>query len=142
MFEARLRREVEGSPLEEKFPTFAEVFLERRSKDPGVDQLKGPAPAGLARVLATSADAARFLSLRPNVLQRLVDTGNTVVIIEHHLDVMKNADWIIDLGPGAGDKGGYIVATGTPEEVARVESSATGQYLVRVLPQDTYAVTR
>jgi excinuclease ABC subunit A len=83
-------------------------------------------------------DAAALL----RVLQRLVDTGNTVVIIEHHLDVMKNADWIIDLGPGAGDKGGYVVATGTPEEIARVESSVTGQYLVRVLPQDTYAVTR
>jgi len=67
------------------------------------------------------------------VLQRLVDAGNTVVVIEHHLDVIKNADWIIDLGPGAGDEGGYIVATGTPEEVAQQKSSATGQYLVRVL---------
>jgi excinuclease ABC subunit A len=63
------------------------------------------------------------------VLQRLVDMGNTVVVIEHHLDVMKNADHIIDLGPGAGDEGGYIVATGTPEEVARVRGSATGRYL-------------
>ncbi|HEY78171.1 MAG TPA: excinuclease ABC subunit UvrA [Dehalococcoidia bacterium] len=68
------------------------------------------------------------------VLQRLVDAGNTVVIIEHHLDVIKNADHIIDLGPGAGDKGGYVVATGTPEEVAREEVSATGQYLARILP--------
>jgi excinuclease ABC subunit A len=67
------------------------------------------------------------------VLQRLVDAGNTVVVIEHHLDVIKNADYIIDLGPGAGDKGGYIVATGTPEEIAQTESSATGQYLKRVL---------
>jgi excinuclease ABC subunit A len=67
------------------------------------------------------------------VLQRLVDAGNTVVVIEHHLDVIKNADYIIDLGPGAGDKGGYIVATGTPEEIAQIESSATGQYLKRVL---------
>jgi excinuclease ABC subunit A len=67
------------------------------------------------------------------VLQRLVDAGNTVIVIEHHLDVMKNADYIIDLGPGAGDKGGYIVATGTPEEITQVESSATGQYLKRVL---------
>jgi excinuclease ABC subunit A len=69
------------------------------------------------------------------VLQRLVDAGNTVVVIEHHLDVIKNADYIIDLGPGAGDKGGYIVATGTPEEIAGVKSSATGQYLSRVLPK-------
>jgi len=67
------------------------------------------------------------------VLQRLVDGGNSVVVIEHHLDVMKNADHIIDLGPGAGDGGGYIVATGTPEEIVREKSSATGQYLGRVL---------
>ena len=67
------------------------------------------------------------------VLQRLVDLGNTVIVIEHHLDVIKNADYIIDLGPGAGDEGGYIVATGTPEEIAQQDSSATGQYLTRVL---------
>jgi excinuclease ABC subunit A len=70
------------------------------------------------------------------VLQRLVDAGNTVVVIEHHLDVIKNADHIIDLGPGAGDKGGYVVATGTPEEVAQVAASATGQYLAKVLAKD------
>jgi excinuclease ABC subunit A len=67
------------------------------------------------------------------VLQRLVDAGNTVVIIEHHLDIIKNADYIIDLGPGAGDNGGYIIATGTPEEIARTSSSPTGQYLRNVL---------
>jgi len=67
------------------------------------------------------------------VLQRLVDTGNTVIVIEHHLDVIKNADHIIDLGPGAGDRGGFIVATGTPEEIVRKKTSATGQYLTRVL---------
>jgi excinuclease ABC subunit A len=67
------------------------------------------------------------------VLQKLVDAGNTVVVIEHHLDVMKNADWIIDLGPGAGDKGGYVVATGTPEEIAANEDSMTGRYLKRVV---------
>ncbi len=74
------------------------------------------------------------------VLQRLVDVGNTVIVIEHHLDVMKNADYIIDLGPGAGDRGGYVVATGTPEEVARVEGSATGQYLTRVLSKEAVPV--
>jgi excinuclease ABC subunit A len=67
------------------------------------------------------------------VLQKLADAGNTVVVIEHHLDVIKNSDYIIDLGPGAGDKGGYIVATGTPEEIVKVKKSATGQYLKRVL---------
>jgi excinuclease ABC subunit A len=68
------------------------------------------------------------------VLQRLVDYGNTVIIIEHHLDVIKNTDWVIDLGPGAGDEGGYIVATGTPEEIAKVEGSFTGNYLRGILP--------
>jgi excinuclease ABC subunit A len=63
------------------------------------------------------------------VLQRLVDAGNTVVLIEHHLDLIKCADYIIDLGPGGGDRGGWVVATGTPEEIAEVEGSYTGQYL-------------
>jgi len=67
------------------------------------------------------------------VLQRLVDTGNTVVIIEHHVDVMKNADHIVDLGPGAGDEGGYVIATGTPEDISKEESSYTGKYLRKVL---------
>jgi excinuclease ABC subunit A len=67
------------------------------------------------------------------VLQRLVDNGNTVVIIEHHLDVIKNADWIIDLGPGAGDKGGYVIATGIPEEIVCKEKSSTGNYLKKLL---------
>jgi len=70
------------------------------------------------------------------VLQRLTDAGNTVVVIEHHLDVVKNADCVIDLGPGAGDQGGYVVATGTPEEVARQDGSLTGRYLAGVLLPD------
>jgi excinuclease ABC subunit A len=74
------------------------------------------------------------------VLQRLTDAGNTLVIIEHNLDVVKNADHIIDLGPGAGDRGGYLVATGTPEEVARREDSATGIYLNRILERDKAAI--
>jgi excinuclease ABC subunit A len=78
------------------------------------------------------------------VLQRLVDAGNTVVIIEHHVDVMKNADLIIDLGPGAGDEGGYIIATGTPEEVARIDTSFTGQYLRNALEkqQEEYSLAK
>jgi excinuclease ABC subunit A len=63
------------------------------------------------------------------VLHRLVDTGNTVVLIEHHLDMIKNADWIIDLGPGPGEQGGQVVAVGTPEQVAQIPNSATGRYL-------------
>jgi excinuclease ABC subunit A len=68
-----------------------------------------------------------------DVLNRLVDLGNTVLIIEHHLDVIKQADWIIDLGPEGGEAGGRIVAQGTPEQVARVKRSYTGQVLARVL---------
>ena len=68
-----------------------------------------------------------------HVLNRLVDLGNTVLVIEHNLDVMKTADYIIDLGPEGGDAGGDVVATGTPEEVARVQRSHTGQFLVEVL---------
>jgi len=68
-----------------------------------------------------------------DVLQRLVDLGNTVLIIEHHLDVIKQADWIIDLGPEGGEGGGRIVAQGPPEQVARTKKSYTGQVLARVL---------
>lgn len=67
------------------------------------------------------------------VLQRLVSTGNTVMVIEHNLDVIKSADWVIDLGPEGGDRGGKVVASGTPEEVARKAGSYTGAYLKRVL---------
>ncbi len=72
-----------------------------------------------------------------DVLQKLVDAGNTIVVIEHNLDVIKTADHIIDLGPEGGDGGGTIVCTGTPEEVAACPGSYTGQYLARMLkPQD------
>ena len=67
------------------------------------------------------------------VLQRLVDGGNTVLVIEHNLDVIKSADWIIDLGPEGGVGGGLVVAAGTPEEIAGCESSYTGQYLKKTL---------
>jgi excinuclease ABC subunit A len=74
-------------------------------------------------------DIAKLLE----VIQRLVEAGNTIVIIEHNLDVIKTADWIIDLGPEGGDRGGEIVATGTPEQVAKVTKSYTGQYLRKML---------
>ena len=67
------------------------------------------------------------------VLQKLVDAGNTVLVIEHNLDLIKTADYLIDLGPEGGDRGGEIVACGTPEQVAQVEGSYTGQYLKKVL---------
>jgi excinuclease ABC subunit A len=64
-----------------------------------------------------------------NVLKKLVDKGNTVLVIEHNLDIIKNADWIIDLGPEGGDEGGYIVIEGAPEKVAKMKKSYTGQWL-------------
>ncbi|MDH3426460.1 MAG: excinuclease ABC subunit A, partial [Acidimicrobiia bacterium] len=67
------------------------------------------------------------------VLQRLVDSGNTVVVIEHNLDVIKTADWVIDLGPEGGEEGGRIIAQGTPEQVAAVPESYTGKFLREVL---------
>ena len=77
-----------------------------------------------------SADVARLLE----VLQRLADGGNTLIVIEHNLDVIKSADYLIDLGPEGGDGGGTVVAKGTPEEVATCEASYTGQYLKKMLP--------
>jgi excinuclease ABC subunit A len=68
-----------------------------------------------------------------SVLNRLVDKGNTVIVIEHNLDVIKTADWILDLGPGGGKHGGMIVAEGTPEEVAAADGSVTGQFLRKEL---------
>jgi excinuclease ABC subunit A len=67
------------------------------------------------------------------VLHRLRDEGNTVVIIEHNLDVIKTADWVIDLGPEGGHKGGKIIAVGTPEQVAKKKGSYTGKYLKEIL---------
>src|SRR5204863_8378188 len=74
-------------------------------------------------------DVAKLLE----VLQELVDQGNTVIVIEHNLEVVKTADWIIDLGPEGGDAGGEIVASGTPEDVAKSPRSYTGQYLKSLL---------
>ena len=77
-------------------------------------------------------DIAKLL----DVLQRLVDGGNTVLVIEHNLDVIKTVDHIIDIGPEGGDKGGEIIATGTPEEIAEVKASYTGKYLATILERD------
>ena len=78
---------------------------------------------------AEKSDVNKLLT----VIQRLVQNGDTVIVIEHNLDVIKNADYIIDLGPEGGDEGGSIVACGTPEEVAKEEKSYTGKYLKRAL---------
>src|SRR5437660_5397238 len=78
------------------------------------------------------ADVQKLL----DVLNRLVNLGNTVIIIEHNMDVIKNSDWIIDLGPEGGDKGGRVVASGTPEQLSQNPNSYTGQYLNRILRYD------
>ena len=75
------------------------------------------------------ADVKRLIA----VLNKLVEKGNSVVVIEHNVDMIKTADWIIDLGPEGGDKGGEVVAFGSPEDVAKVKRSYTGQYLTKVL---------
>ena len=67
------------------------------------------------------------------MLNRLVDAGNTVIVIEHNLDVIKTADWVIDLGPEGGSRGGQVIATGTPEDIAKCEESFTGQFLSKIL---------
>ena len=77
-------------------------------------------------------DIARLL----DVLQRIVDNGDTVVVIEHNLDVIKTADYIIDLGPEGGERGGTVIAKGTPEQVAETEGSYTGIYLKRIMERD------
>jgi excinuclease ABC subunit A len=68
-----------------------------------------------------------------NVLNTLVDGGNTVIVIEHNMDVIKTADYIIDLGPEGGDDGGRVVGCGTPEEIAKLKTSFTGQFLKKIL---------
>jgi excinuclease ABC subunit A len=70
------------------------------------------------------------------VLHKLVDKGNTVLVIEHNLDVVKTADWVIDLGPEGGDAGGEIVAVGTPEDIVKISYSWTGRYLAHLLAMD------
>jgi excinuclease ABC subunit A len=81
------------------------------------------------------ADIERLLA----VLQRLADGGNTVLVIEHNLDVIKSADWIIDLGPEGGSGGGLVIAEGTPEQVIEIEHSFTGQYLRHMLEPEAVA---
>jgi excinuclease ABC subunit A len=74
-----------------------------------------------------------------DVLQRLADSGNTVLVIEHNLDVIKQADWIVDLGPHGGEAGGEVIASGTPEDVAQVAESYTGQFLRALLERNAVA---
>jgi len=76
------------------------------------------------------------------VLKRLVESGNTVIVIEHNLDVIKSSDWVIDMGPEGGFRGGTVVAEGSPEDVAKVKASYTGQYLAEVLATNRATVKK
>jgi len=94
-----------------------------------------PSPNGVLYILDEPTrglhleDITRLLA----VLNQLVEEGNTVLVVEHHLDVIKCADWVIDLGPGGGESGGYIVAEGPPEAIANTSDSITGKYLEPLL---------
>jgi len=95
--------------------------------------LRSPEPALFILDEPTAGLHFEDISKLMHILQRLADAGHTVVIIEHHLDVIRSADYVIDLGPGAGSEGGALVAAGTPEDVAATEASATGRFLRRSL---------
>ena len=93
--------------------------------------LAGPLELRAAETVSTpqiSQDIEQLLA----VLHRLRDHGNTIVVIEHNLDVIKTADWVIDLGPEGGDRGGEIIAIGTPEQLARLTNSHTGHFLAKL----------
>jgi excinuclease ABC subunit A len=98
-------------------------------------ELSRPAGRRTLYILDEPTTGLHFVDIQKllDILHRLVDEGNTVIVIEHNLDVVKTADWIMDLGPEGGDEGGWITAEGTPEEVAGVEASYTGQALRPVL---------
>ena len=100
-------------------------------------ELGRPATGRTLYILDEPTTGLHFVDIEKllEVLHRLVDAGNTVVVIEHNLEVIKTADWVIDLGPEGGDAGGWIVAVGTPEEVAANPKSYTGRYLRQVLPR-------
>jgi len=104
-------------------------------------ELGRPTPGRTIYILDEPTTGLHFHDLRKllDVLNRLVDMGNTVICIEHNMDVIKTADWVVDLGPEAGEAGGYLVAAGTPEDVARCRESHTGRILADVLAAGPYA---
>ena len=77
------------------------------------------------------SDVAKLI----NVLHQLRDKGHTLIVIEHHLDVVKSCDWVVDLGPEGGERGGQVIAVGTPEAIVKVNESPTGQFLAKMLNQ-------
>ncbi len=167
-FKGKSIADVLDMSVEEALQFFAKIpKLRRRLQtlhDVGLDYIKLGQPAttlsgGEAQRVKLSAELSKIATGRTlyildepttglhfadiekllDVLQRLVDNGNTVLVIEHNLDVIKQADWIVDLGPEGGEAGGEIVAVGTPEQIADVDESFTGQFLRHVLPQKTAA---
>jgi excinuclease ABC subunit A len=167
-FKGKSIADVLDMSVEEALSFFAKIpKLRRRLQtlhDVGLDYIKLGQPAttlsgGEAQRVKLSAELSKIATGRTlyildepttglhfadiekllEVLQRLVDAGNTVLVIEHNLDVIKQADWIVDLGPEGGEAGGEIVATGTPEDVAEVEDSFTGEFLRRILPSPAVA---
>jgi excinuclease ABC subunit A len=162
-FKGRNIAEVLDMSVEEALEFFAKIPKIRRRlqtlHDVGLDYIKLGQPAttlsgGEAQRVKLSAELSKVATGRTlyildepttglhfadiekllEVLQRLVDSGNTVLVIEHNLDVIKQADWLVDLGPEGGEEGGEVIAVGTPEEVARVEASYTGRFLRDLLP--------
>jgi excinuclease ABC subunit A len=150
-------------PVEEALAFFAKIPKIRRRlqtlHDVGLDYIKLGQPAttlsgGEAQRVKLSSELSKIATGRTlyildepttglhfadiekllEVLQRLVDSGNTVLVIEHNLDVIKQADWLVDLGPEGGEAGGEVIAVGTPEQVAEVEESSTGKFLRELLP--------
>ena len=106
-----------------------ETILDIESIESHVDRL--------ALLVAGGGDGEPQSKKLLEVLHTLVDQGNTVIVIEHNLEVVKTADWVIDIGPEGGNKGGEIVAQGTPEDIAGVKKSYTGQYLAPYLNLET-----
>ncbi len=162
-FKGKSIADVLEMPVEEALRFFAKIpKLRRRLQtlhDVGLDYIKLGQPAttlsgGEAQRVKLASELSKIATGRTlyildepttglhfadiekllEVLQRLVDSGNTVLVIEHNLDVIKQADWLVDLGPEGGEAGGELIATGTPEDVAAVEESFTGQFLREVLP--------
>jgi excinuclease ABC subunit A len=162
-FKGKNIAEVLGMSVEEALEFFSKIpKIARRLQtlhDVGLDYIKLGQPAttlsgGEAQRVKLSSELSKIATGRTlyildepttglhfadiekllEVLQRLVDSGNTVLVIEHNLDVIKQADWIVDLGPEGGEAGGEVIATGTPEQVTQIEGSHTGRYLRPVLP--------
>jgi excinuclease ABC subunit A len=162
-FKGKSISDVLEMPVEEALAFFAKIPKIRRRlqtlHDVGLDYIKLGQPAttlsgGEAQRVKLSSELSKIATGRTlyildepttglhfadiekllEVLQRLVDSGNTVLVIEHNLDVIKQADWLVDLGPEGGEAGGEVIAAGTPEQVAEVEESSTGQFLRELLP--------